>query len=393
MALIKCRECSKRVSSKAPNCPYCGAPVKRLRMLFGSSGCTLLAFLAAVSFVLILVVVFELTSSMKTAKSNYVSPAKEPNPQYRSTFTPAPKAEATATDSKEVLSPKVSQIFAQRMGEYQTKLSAWNLATETRTQSDAKLIELEAQLSAIAAEKPPTPNFVVRQWRTIDERYKTQATLVDTDNVTTELLKTDGQSIKVPKATLIAEDRVYIDKAFATLQTYRNELSRWEARMAEAKEQLKPIYASIALAESPKPLAPDKQQVVDEIKAEDEKQAERDRIAEAERQRRIAEQTQKHRSDSFKIYVTALRGVDTEGNMLGDIRLDGDEVIVAVENIWHFLPYQIRYQHTENMWHAWALAYSPEKPDKAKISIVDLNGNEVGGSRFLAGSLIWVAED
>jgi len=28
MALIKCYECEKEISDKAPACPHCGAPVK-----------------------------------------------------------------------------------------------------------------------------------------------------------------------------------------------------------------------------------------------------------------------------------------------------------------------------------------------------------------------------
>jgi hypothetical protein len=42
------------------------------------------------------------------------------------------------------------------------------------------------------------------------------------------------------------------------------------------------------------------------------------------------------------------------------------------------------------LWKAWASIHNPTNPDKARISIRDVTGGEVGGSRVWAGSLIWV---
>ena len=53
---------------------------------------------------------------------------------------------------------------------------------------------------------------------------------------------------------------------------------------------------------------------------------------------------------------------------------------------------QVRLQDAQLLWKAWAGLASPDKPDSARIKIVDLGGNEVGRSRFLAGSLIWVQD-
>jgi regulator of replication initiation timing len=66
---------------------------------------------------------------------------------------------------------------------------------------------------------------------------------------------------------------------------------------------------------------------------------------------------------------------------------------LSVDNAWHLSPYQIRLQNAQTLWKTWAQIASPDKPDSARISIVDLNGNEVGGSRMLAGSLIWVQKN
>jgi hypothetical protein len=68
------------------------------------------------------------------------------------------------------------------------------------------------------------------------------------------------------------------------------------------------------------------------------------------------------------------------------------EVKITVTNAWHIQHYQARLQLAQNLWTTWAKMASPREPDQARISIVDLNGNEVGGSRILGGSLIWVSE-
>ena len=69
-----------------------------------------------------------------------------------------------------------------------------------------------------------------------------------------------------------------------------------------------------------------------------------------------------------------------------------NQLAITVPNGWHYQPQQLRLQMGQNFWKIWARIYSPGEPDKARISIRDLNGNEVGGSRMLAGSLIWVDE-
>ena len=44
MALKKCKECGKEISSKAPNCPNCGAPVKKQKSRVGCLGTIVIAF-------------------------------------------------------------------------------------------------------------------------------------------------------------------------------------------------------------------------------------------------------------------------------------------------------------------------------------------------------------
>lgn len=74
--------------------------------------------------------------------------------------------------------------------------------------------------------------------------------------------------------------------------------------------------------------------------------------------------------------------------------LDGKEwkATFRVENVWHTLPYQARLQLAQSFQELWASIVNPDDPDLARISLTDLKGNEVGGSRWLGGSEIWVQE-
>jgi hypothetical protein len=47
-------------------------------------------------------------------------------------------------------------------------------------------------------------------------------------------------------------------------------------------------------------------------------------------------------------------------------------------------------QAAQNLWSGWSGIHSPKSPDDAILRIVDGNGNEVGGSGALGGSVIWV---
>jgi len=70
--------------------------------------------------------------------------------------------------------------------------------------------------------------------------------------------------------------------------------------------------------------------------------------------------------------------------------LSGDKVICTVPNRWHYQPYQIRLQEAQKLWRKWAFIHSPDDLDGARIKLVDGMGNEVGGSKVWAGSMIWI---
>ena len=65
---------------------------------------------------------------------------------------------------------------------------------------------------------------------------------------------------------------------------------------------------------------------------------------------------------------------------------------ITVQNVWHLRAKQVRLQDAQTFWKAWAVIASANNLDMARIKMVDLNGNEVGGSRLTAGSMLWVQD-
>ncbi|MDI9379768.1 MAG: hypothetical protein QM845_02670 [Verrucomicrobiota bacterium] len=57
---------------------------------------------------------------------------------------------------------------------------------------------------------------------------------------------------------------------------------------------------------------------------------------------------------------------------------------------WGTLDYDLRLAVAKAIWNRWQELASPDDPDKARISIQSVAGREIGGSRMLGGSLIWV---
>jgi hypothetical protein len=97
-------------------------------------------------------------------------------------------------------------------------------------------------------------------------------------------------------------------------------------------------------------------------------------------------------NDSHVIRFITLVKYQTEGKFIRQVGRKGETIDVYVGNEWHFLPYQIRLQMAQNIWATWVLASNPETPDRARVDIKDLNGNSVGGSKLLGGSLSWVSK-
>ena len=84
------------------------------------------------------------------------------------------------------------------------------------------------------------------------------------------------------------------------------------------------------------------------------------------------------------------------GAFVETVQYDGDArwIEITVRDAWHYEPYQIRLQAAQLLWESWTRGFCPSEdgPDYCRISLVDGMGNNVGGSSWLAGSVIKVNE-
>lgn len=74
---------------------------------------------------------------------------------------------------------------------------------------------------------------------------------------------------------------------------------------------------------------------------------------------------------------------------------DTDEcsIVIKVRNTWHYQIKQVRLQAAQNLWNLWAQDYYLEDTkDTCRMDLVDLNGNNVGGSSWLGGSIVNVKD-
>jgi hypothetical protein len=66
---------------------------------------------------------------------------------------------------------------------------------------------------------------------------------------------------------------------------------------------------------------------------------------------------------------------------------------ITVSNKWHEQNFHFRRQLAHGLWKIWANIHRPARPDQSLISLVDGNGNPVGGSSGRAGSMLSVDKE
>lgn len=305
---------------------------------------------------------------------------------------PSPTSKSSETDHSNPSSPlsessnaEVDRVYEERFSKYEQELAAWNAADDARKAAEIERADLQPKIDQLEKQKPITPEFEEREWVTIDGRYKTLAVLVDTDYIKIKLRKSDGKDVTVERDKLDAEGRIYIGKAFSKLQAFRRNMKDWEGKRQELTDNLASAEARIASADKPKPEEPTRQVIADEIAAKAAKRKEEERLV----NERATRKRQKEILDEFVDRLSAAN----VNSIIQSVSVSDETATITVTNAWHYSVYQVRLQAAQNLWKIWASIASPSKPDRARIKIVDFNGNEVGGSRILGGSLIWVQED
>lgn len=322
------------------------------------------------------------TSAVKAQSADVVARKTQVNERA---FSEQPQSEAEV-------------IFAKRMAEYEALLASWERAVSEREASEAAKAEVVEALARHEGEKPGSPpSHTERQWSTFDKQYTTLATYLDADGENVRLKKQEGGIISVPRARLIAEDRVYINDAVEEESQYQERLQQWTEERNELAAREDALEEKLATASAVRPNEPKLADVVAELKETEiaARRAEEDERLAADAAKRAAAEAARGKSteEALEAYAAIIRVVDPDALLIDKVQAKDDTVILTVTNYWHVMHYQNRLQAAQNLWAGWAKLKSPREPDRARLSLVDFNGNKVGGSRFLAGSLIWVQED
>jgi hypothetical protein len=116
----------------------------------------------------------------------------------------------------------------------------------------------------------------------------------------------------------------------------------------------------------------------------------------AERERKKSEELEKANKD-IQVFKNALFGMLNKQNfkIVQDVYLDKDllqQVIIVMKPIWHIRNKHLRKNDATVFWELWASINSPNDPDQARVKLVSIDKDHVGGSRVWGGSLIWVED-
>ncbi len=264
----------------------------------------------------------------------------------------AAKESADAKHKSELRS-KVRQILGQ--------------ATTALEKGDIDAAEAAAILASNVASAPNRTHAIAllnKIKRATDERYALTR-LISMPDAEFEKFQRDGQLVSA------------LDLGFEALNARIVEVATRQLAAAQGERQRVAAEAETRRVEQ--------ERLADERR----EKARRDK-----KRRQAEKKTRARRLQSLvDTYIGSLQMADVSVVRRVSVKKIGDSILEAtltVGNTWHVRHKQIRLQDAQALWELWATIASPKEPDSARIKIVDLRGNEVGGSRILGGSLIWV---
>lgn len=259
--------------------------------------------------------------------------SKEPKPRVASTQEVQPTAEPET--------PKAPTIFDQRQ---------WTSADGLRT-FFGKLTRMEDGLVTVEKDGEEI-TFLIVKLSDADQRFLGQGVTITT---------VDGTIHENGSVTQISADLILFKKASGPISI----------PMESLPENLRHHFAY-----DPK--------IAEELR----KAKERQLVAMKEREAAAA--SQKGAQENLDSFMALLEFAGVGNELITNVSTRGETITITVATGWHYLPKQVRQQTAQILWQTWAMIASRDNLDRARLSLTDAVGNEVGGSRFLAGSLIWV---
>ena len=168
-------------------------------------------------------------------------------------------------DSANPNSSAVDAAFADATRAYEKQLKEWEKLQASAAEIREELSALEKESIAMNATEPNIPGFEPREWQTLDKKFRTTATLIETDGVTVRIEKSDGKTVSVEKRILIAVDRIYVDNCLKQLTDAKEKITTWKAERDRLLARRNEKMAQTEATNTPKPTPPDRRVIAEEV--------------------------------------------------------------------------------------------------------------------------------
>jgi hypothetical protein len=328
-------------------------------------GC-LLAIVGVVGFFVVLTII-GVVASLFVPDSVEITEAEKPEPK-------------TELEKPKKLKPKVSEPKQSQ--------NAASTAQPTALKEEPKKEQPKKEEATTEEAKAPTI-FEQRQWTSSDGQrtFLGKLTKMSDGQVTVEK---DGSEITFSTAKLSEADRRFLGQGvtITTIDGTTHENGSVTGISADSitfKKTSGPI--SLPMESLPESL---RHHFAYDPKIAAELRKAKERQLSAMRERDAAAASQKSAQDNVDTFIAVLEAAGVGNALVTNVSTRGETATITVATGWHYQPKQVRQQSAQILWQTWAMIASPNDLDKARLKLTDSVGNEVGGSRFLAGSLIWV---
>ena len=294
----------------------------------------------------------------------------------------APLAEVAENISESDLQVRVDAELDSQKQTYEKALQTWNKVQQQKELATDRVRLLEKNLAGLP--KPAAPIRSMRDWLSADGKHTTVAKLISTDNVIVVLEKSDGRRVNVPKKVLGADSQSFVRKAYEEFESYKQRRSEWEQQTAEIRSELEQQKAILDLANSDRPQPPSREDVEREVNA-----IYQEELRVQQKEAKIVQRSNQEKLIDYQDRLTLI----TEGKPYIDrCSIDDHLMTLTVNNIWHRVVKQIRFQKVQDFRKLWTEIDRARPADLSRIQIVDLNGNVVGGCDRWDASKVWVID-
>jgi hypothetical protein len=331
-------------------------------------GC-LIAVVAVVGF-FVLMTILGIVTAMFTSESGKIAEPKEPKSKSESEGQPKPmpkRDEPKPIAESETPTPKSKKPKSKVSAAQEVKPSA----------------------------KPETPAvptiFDQRQWTSADglRTFVGKLTKMDDGQVTVEK---DGEEITFLIAKLSDADKRFLGQGVTITTVDGTVHENGSVTHISADSILfKKASGSIPLPMESLPENLRNHFAYDPKIAEELWKA-RERQFVAMKEQEAVAASQKSAQDNLDTFMAVMEAAGVGNALISNVSTRGETITITVATGWHYQPKRVRQQSAQILWQTWAMISSRNNLDRARLSLRDAVGNEVGGSRLLAGSLIWVDE-